>query len=71
VLDGLRATKMIREAEQSRGKGRTPIIALTAHAITGYREQCVEAGMDDYLTKPIAEAELVRKILESTPAAKV
>ncbi len=54
VMDGLKATAAIREAEASHG-GHIPIIALTAHAMKGDRERCLEAGMDGYTTKPIKE----------------
>jgi signal transduction histidine kinase/DNA-binding response OmpR family regulator len=59
VMDGMTATRKIRESETSR---HTPIIALTANAMTGDRELCESAGMDGYLTKPI-EVERLRGIL--------
>jgi len=51
VMDGLEATRRIVELEG--GRGRTPIVALTANAMMGTLERCLEAGMDDYLTKPL------------------
>jgi CheY-like chemotaxis protein len=63
VMDGLEATRRIRAAEQASGAPRTPIIAMTANAMQGDREICIEAGMDDYLAKPINSQELQRLVL--------
>ncbi|WP_420149674.1 response regulator [Spirosoma sp.] len=56
VMNGYEATKRIRELEQTY---RTPIIALTAGTVKGEREKCLEAGMDDFITKPIVEESLI------------
>jgi len=61
VMDGIAATQAIREAEKSTGN-RVPIIAMTAHAMKGDREQCLAAGMDDYVPKRIRR-ELLFKTL--------
>jgi PAS domain S-box-containing protein len=61
-MDGLQAARAIRMIEDARG-GRTPIIAMTAHAIHGDRERCLESGMDDYLPKPI-DADALRRMID-------
>ncbi len=53
VMDGLDATRRIRDLERERALPRTPIIGLTAHAIQGDRERCLDFGMDDYMSKPV------------------
>jgi len=60
-MDGLQATRAIRAAEQSMG-GHVPIIAMTAHALKGDRENCLEAGMDGYVSKPVYARELYQAI---------
>jgi signal transduction histidine kinase/CheY-like chemotaxis protein len=68
VLDGLQATQEIRQAEADTHH-RVPIVALTAHAMQGDKQRCLEAGMDGYLTKPINPAELDR-VLRSYAAPR-
>ncbi|HTW63125.1 MAG TPA: response regulator [Bryobacteraceae bacterium] len=60
-IDGLQATRIIREAERLSGT-HLPIIALTAHAMKGDHERCLQAGMDGYLPKPVNSEALLRMI---------
>jgi signal transduction histidine kinase/CheY-like chemotaxis protein len=60
-MDGYEATQRIRTWDAAMGK-RTPILALTAHAMAGDRELCINAGMDDYITKPLDGKTLIHKI---------
>ena len=74
-LDGYAATRAIREREAAQGTRRVPVVALTAHAMRGDRDQCLAAGMDDYLSKPIRLEELrsaaSRWLPTAAPAAVV
>src|SRR5437879_4996407 len=67
VLDGWEATRQLKAAPRTRG---IPVIALTAHAMAGDRERALEAGCDDYDTKPVEFARLLAKI-ESLLGKKV
>jgi CheY-like chemotaxis protein len=67
-LDGLAATAAIRQEESTSGR-RTPIIAMTAHAVEGFKERCLAAGMDGYISKPFQPEELFR-ILEAQCSAQ-
>ncbi len=70
VMGGLEATGLIREGEAVTGR-HLPIVALTAHALKGDRERCLEAGMDDYLAKPVqaqALLDMLRQVTGGPPA---
>ncbi len=62
VMDGLEAIRMLRDEEENSALPRTPAIALTAHAIQGYRERLIAAGMDGYVTKPVTIPTLLSEI---------
>jgi PAS domain S-box-containing protein len=68
VMDGMEATARIRDRQSNILDHSIPIIAMTAHAMDGYREKCIEAGMNDYLSKPfdpeVLEGMLNRWLLE-------
>jgi PAS domain S-box-containing protein len=70
TMTGLDATRQIR-AHEARHGGHVPILALTAHAMAGDRDECVRAGMDDYIAKPVQPAELFAALAAATacPAA--
>ena len=67
-MDGLTATARIRDQEKKTGR-HVPIIAMTAHAMRGDRERCLEAGMDDYVSKPISSSTLLEAICRVVPAS--
>lgn len=69
-MDGFTATMQIRHMEQEKSMQRTPIIGMTAHALVGDKEKCIEAGMDSYLPKPIVELDLKAKIAEYLEQSK-
>jgi len=62
VLDGYQATKKIRDFETQNNLTLKPIIALTGHALRNDRSICIDAGMDDYLTKPVKQNDLIEKL---------
>lgn len=69
-MDGLEATHLIRRAEREEGRAAVPILALTAHAIQGYRERCLEAGCTGYLTKPIRRESLLETVAATLGEAR-
>jgi len=69
-LDGLEATRSIRETEARTCRPRVPVVALTANAMQGDREACLAAGMDDYLSKPFTLAQLQAAVERWRPNAR-
>jgi PAS domain S-box-containing protein len=65
--DGLMATRAVREWERNTGKNHLPIVALTANAMHGFDRICTEAGMDDYLIKPLDENRLIECLKKWLP----
>jgi CheY-like chemotaxis protein len=64
VMDGIEATAEIRRLEQELGLPHLPVIAMTAHALGGYRDRCLDGGMDGYITKPINVRELAAALIK-------
>lgn len=62
-MDGFEATSIIRSTEKESGR-HTPIVAMTAHAMKGDREKCIDAGMDEYITKPISMKSVTEVIIK-------
>ena len=62
IKNGLQTTKEFREWEKAEGKSRIPVIALTAHALSGDRDKCLDADMDDFLSKPLTADTLFQKL---------
>lgn len=63
-MGGFQATEQIRTFESHQGLPRTPVVALTAHAMVGDREACLQHQMDEYLSKPLKQNQLIQTILK-------
>lgn len=68
-MDGYEATRRLREAEAASNARRMPVIAVTAHALDGERKKALDAGMDDYLTKPVDSRGLMEVLKRWVPAS--
>ena len=69
-MDGFAATASIRSREKDLGLPRVPIVALTAHAIAGDRERCLAQDMDDYLSKPFRQTQLITVVRRWVPQSR-
>ncbi len=69
AMCGFEATRHVREWEKDFSSRKLPIIAMTAHALVGDREKCINAGMDDYISKPFDADELREKLAQHSQAA--
>lgn len=66
-MDGFEATAAIRRIESEAGNNRTPVVALTANALSGVRERCLDSGMDDFLPKPFSNLDLILRVAKWLP----
>ncbi|MDA0336105.1 MAG: ATP-binding protein, partial [bacterium] len=70
-MDGITATLQIRQLEAESGLRRTPIVALTANAMQADRDRCLQAGMDDFIAKPVRKKDLRAALVRAQPAGSV
>jgi signal transduction histidine kinase/CheY-like chemotaxis protein len=66
-MDGYEATRQLRQREHKEGRPRLPVVALTAHAMASHKERCLEAGMDDHLSKPVVLEDLAAILQRHLP----
>lgn len=71
VMDGIEATRKIRQQERNTGNKHTPIIALTAHALAEQRQYMLTSGLDDYLSKPASEQQLLHMLEKWSKSGKL
>ena len=64
VMNGYEATKIIRDIEHRKGGNHIPIVALTAYAMKSDKDLCIEAGMDDYISKPFKRQQFLDSIVD-------
>jgi len=69
-VDGFEATRQIRAQESAKQAPRVPILALTAHAVKGYRERCLDAGCTGYLAKPVRKPALLEAVAAAIAAGR-